>query len=204
MRTDVVAQHHDDPLAGHFEVEKTLNLLQQKYYWPNPGNNSDASIGMREFTKQYCNSCAICKRSKSQRHKPYGEIQSLPIPEFKWADITMDFVTGLPASKDWTGTDFDSILVVVDRLTKMVHYIPVTKTIIARALAQVLIKEMIRFHGSQLHCDRSWIVVHFRFLFFAMLRIKDLKKSSRQLFSLRPMAKRNAKIAHWSSTFERM
>ncbi|MCJ1260751.1 hypothetical protein MMC22_000613 [Lobaria immixta] len=52
VRTDVVAQHHDDPLAGYFEVEKIFNLLQRKYYWPNPGNEPDVPVGMRKFTKQ--------------------------------------------------------------------------------------------------------------------------------------------------------
>lgn len=48
MRIDVLARYHDDPLAGHFEVEKTLNLLQRKYYWPNPGSNKDKPTGMRK------------------------------------------------------------------------------------------------------------------------------------------------------------
>lgn len=95
IRTSVLAQNHDDPLAGHFGVEKTLELLQRKYYWPNPGHDSEAAPGMRQLVREYCESCAICKRSKAPRHRPYGELQPLPIPKFKWTDLTMDFVTRL-------------------------------------------------------------------------------------------------------------
>ena len=147
VRSDLVARNHDDPLAGHFGVEKTLELLQRKYYWPNSGDDADAAPGMRQFVREYCESCAICKRSKAPRHKPYGELRSLPIPEYKWADITMDFVTGLPESRDWNGAIYDSIFVVVDRLSKMVHYVPCSKTVSAEDLAEIFIREVVRLHG---------------------------------------------------------
>ena len=53
------------------------------------------------------------------------DLQFLPIPTLRWKDLSMDFVIGLPISTDWKGTSYDSILVIVDRLTKMVHYKPV-------------------------------------------------------------------------------
>ena len=157
VRSDLVARNHDDPLAGHFGVEKTLELLQRKYYWPNPGDDADAAPGMRKFVREYCESCAICKRSKAPRHKPYGELRPLPIPEYKWADITMDFVTGLPPSRDWNGAIYDSIFVVVDRLSKMVHYIPCSKTVSAEDLAEIFIREVVRLHGvpSSVVSDRG-------------------------------------------------
>ena len=114
---------------------------------------------MRQQVKEHCETCAVCKRSKASRHKPYGELSPLPIPEFKWADISMDFVTGLPPSKAWNGAVYDSILVVVDRLTKMVHYIPVTKTVSAEDLAEIILREVIRLHGlpSSIVTDRGSI-----------------------------------------------
>ena len=151
LRNDVIEANHDNPLAGHFGVQKTLELIQRKYYWPNPSElppgQGDESPGMRQAVQEYCEACSICRRSKAPRHKPHGQLQSLPVPEFKWADLTMDFVTGLPKSRDWTGTEFDSILVVVDRLTKMVHYIPCMKSIKAEDLAEILIREVVRLHG---------------------------------------------------------
>ena len=162
LREDVIKSNHDNPLAGHFGVERTLELVQRKYYWPNPERgeeNTEQDRGMRAQVKEYCETCAICKRSKAPRHKPYGKLSSLPIPEFKWADLTMDFVTGLPESRAWNGATHDSILVVVDRLTKMAHYIPVTKTVTAEDLAEILIREVIRLHGlpSSITTDRGSI-----------------------------------------------
>ena len=126
---------------------RTLELLKRKYYWPDPGGKADAPPGMRQFVKEYCESCAVCKRSKAPRHRPYGELRSLPIPEYKWADISMDFVTGLPESRDWNGAIYDSIFVVVDRLSKMVHYVPCSKTVSAEDLAEIFMREVVRLHG---------------------------------------------------------
>ena len=115
-------RNHDDSLAGHFGVEKTLKLLSRKYYWPK----------MRADVKKYVHGCNICMRSKAQRHKPYGNMQSLSVPMHKWKDLSMDFVTGLPRNKDWRGVEYNSILIIIDRLTKMVHYKPVLTTLNAK------------------------------------------------------------------------
>ncbi len=130
-------------------MAKTLELLRRKYYWPNrtKDDDPDVAVGMRAMVEEYCDTCAICKRSKAPRHKPYGKLQSLPVPNSKWSDLTMDFVTGLPESRDWNGAVYDTILVVVDRLTKMTHYIPVTKTVTAEDLAEILTREIVRLHG---------------------------------------------------------
>ncbi len=61
--------------------------------------------------------------------------------------MSMDFVTGLPISADWKGDSYNSILVIVDRLTKMVYYIPVKVTIDATGLAEVIIHVVVRHHG---------------------------------------------------------
>lgn len=85
---------------------------------------------------------------KAQRNQPYGSLQSLPVPTHKWRDLSMDFVTRLPKSKDWRGVEYDSILVIVDRFTKMVHYESVLTTLDAEKLAEVLIEAVIKYHGS--------------------------------------------------------
>ena len=162
LREDVIKSNHDNLLAGHFGVERTLKLIRRKYYWPNQERGDlegdvEHDPSMRAQVKEYCETCAICKRSKAPRHKPYGKLSSLSISEFKWADITMDFVTGLSESRAWNEATYDSILVVVDRLTKMAHYIPVTKTVTAEDLAEILIREVIRLHGlpSSITTDRG-------------------------------------------------
>lgn len=158
-RTDVLARNHDDSLTGHFGVEKTLELLQRKHYWPNPGNDSEAAPGMRQVVREYCESCAICKRSKAPRHKPYGELQPLSTPEFKWTDLTMNFVTEISWSRDWNGSMYDSILVVVNRLSKMVHYVPMAKTVSAENLAEIFVREVVRLHGlpESIVTDRGFV-----------------------------------------------
>ena len=102
---------------------------------------------MRANVEKYVQRCDICMSSKAQKHKPYGSMQSLPVPSHKWKDLSMDFVTGLSKSKDWRGVEYDSILVIVDRLTKMVHYEPAFTTLDAEQLAKVLIEAVIKYHG---------------------------------------------------------
>ena len=137
IRTEIISRHHDDPLAGHFGIDKTKDLVGRKYYWPS----------LRRDIKAYVKGCGVCLGSKAVRHKPYGDLQSLPVPTHRWKDLSMDFVTGLPISTDWKGDSYDSILVIVDRLTKMVHYEPVKVTIDAAGLAEVIIDVVVRHHG---------------------------------------------------------
>ncbi len=91
--------------------------------------------------------CDVCLTSKAVRHKPYGDLQSLPVPTHQWKDLSMNFVTGLPISTDCKGDSYDSILIIVDRLTKMVYYEPVKVTIDALGLAEVIIDVVVRHHG---------------------------------------------------------
>ena len=133
----VISRHHDDPLAGYFGIDKTRELVGQKYYWPS----------LRKDVENYVRGCDVCLASKAVRHKLYGDLQSLPVPTHRWKDLSMDFVTGLPLSADWKGDSYDSILVIVDRLTKMVHYEPVKVTINAPGLAEVIIIVVVRYHG---------------------------------------------------------
>ena len=161
IRFDLVARNHDDLLTSHFEVKKTLELLQRKYYWLNPEDDADAVSGMRKFVREYCELCVICKRSKVSRHKPYEELRPLSISEYKWADITMDFVTGLSFSRDWNNAIYDSIFVVVDRLFKIVHYIPCSKTISTEDLAEIFIREVIKLYSvlSSIVSDRDSVFI---------------------------------------------
>ena len=85
--------------------------------------------------------------SKAVCYKPYVNLQTLPVPTHRWKNLSIDFVTGLPISTDWNGESYDSILVIVDRLTKMVHYKPVKITIDAPGLAKVIINVVVRHHG---------------------------------------------------------
>ena len=127
---------HDDPLSGHFGFERTLELAQRAFYWPK----------MRGYVKDYTRSCLLCQHSKTSRHKPYGLLHGEEPPNAPWHDLSLDFVTDLPAS-GFAGHWYDSILVIVDRFTKMAHYVPCRKDIQAEGLADIFLREVVRLHG---------------------------------------------------------
>ena len=136
LRLRILQYSHDHILAGHFGQNKTLQLVRQQYFWPN----------LRTFVQNYCKSCTTCMRSKSQRHKPYGTLQQLPIPEKPWNSISMDFIEQLPVSSGFT-----SILVVVDRLSKQSIFIPTTDTINSAELARLFVIHVFSKHGVPEH-----------------------------------------------------
>ena len=138
VRAELLKRHHDNPLAGHFGVEKTTELMCRKYFWKS----------MKADIKEYVNTCDICQRVKVKRHRPYGELGALPIPKGPWKEITMDFITDLPPSKR-KGYVYDAILVVVDRYTKMACYIPTTKKINAVELEELLMREILKFGAPE-------------------------------------------------------
>lgn len=131
-RTRVLQTCHDDPLAGHFGVAKTLELLSRGYWWPQPW----------KLVKEFVRTCDVCARAKSTHHRPYGLLQPLPLPDRPWASISLDFITDLPPTRG-----FDSVLVVVDRFTKMVHFVPCRKEISGHATAELFLTHIVRLHG---------------------------------------------------------
>ena len=133
IRTELISRHHDNPLVGYFGIDKTRELIGRKYYWPS----------LKKDVEAYVKGCNVCLASKAVRHKPYGDLQALPVPTHRWKDLLMDFVTGLPVSTDWKGESFVSILVIVNRLTKMVHYEPVKITIDAPGLVEVILNVVV-------------------------------------------------------------
>jgi hypothetical protein len=132
LRSAIIRKQHDVPQAGHGGTAKTTELIQRRYYWPK----------MRETIKRYVKNCDTCQRIKVVRHAPYGLLQSNEIPMKPWQSIAMDFITDLPGSEG-----NDSILVVIDRLTKMSHFIPCKKELTAEGLARIMTKEIFRLHG---------------------------------------------------------
>ena len=97
---------------------------------------------MRDLIKQYVKNCDTCQRTKVVRHAPYGLLQPNEVPKKPLKSLSMDFITDLPTSEG-----YDAILVVIDRLTKMSHFIPCRKNLKARQFANLFIKEIFRLHG---------------------------------------------------------
>ena len=134
--TQLLRMHHDDALAGHFGRAKTLELLTRKFTWDE----------VSQDVNNYVKSCAVCQRTKARRHRPYGELASLPLPSRPWQEISMDLITDLPPSKRGDRV-YDAILVIVDRYCKMHRYLPITKTCTAAELATLLRDEVVVRYG---------------------------------------------------------
>ena len=102
--------------------------------------------GMKREVAEFVSRCVVCQMVKAERRKPPGLLQPLEIPVWKWEDISMDFVDGLPRSRKGN----ESIWVIVDRLTKLAHFIPLPSTRNVRLLCDKYIKEVVRLHGVPL------------------------------------------------------
>ena len=132
MRDILIREAHEGGLMGHFGVTKTLHILKEHLFWPK----------MRRDVERMCERCVTCKKAKS-KVLPHGLYLPLPIPDSPWTDISMDFVLGLPRTR----TGRDSIFVVVDRYSKMAHFIACHKTDDAVNVANLFFKEIVRLHG---------------------------------------------------------
>jgi hypothetical protein len=131
----LLKEFHETPQAGHSGFYKTYRRLAANVYW----------MGMKSTVQEFVRNCDTCQRQKYLAASPGGLLQPLPIPEQIWEDISMDFITGLPKSKG-----FEAILVVVDRLSKYSHFIPLKHPYTSRSIAEVLCKEVVRLHGIPL------------------------------------------------------
>jgi hypothetical protein len=127
---------HDHPLAGHPGQMKTLEILHQDYFWPR----------MHDDMTTFMKSCIPCGWAKAHRHKPYGMLQQLPIPECPWHSMLMDFIEQLPPSSGFT-----MILIVVDRLTKQALFLPTTDKVTSKEVANLYFKNIFSRHGVLAH-----------------------------------------------------
>ena len=113
MKELLVREAHSGGLMGHFGVKKTLDTLNEHFFWPKT----------RRDVERICSSCITYRKAKS-RVMPYGLYTPQPIPSAPWVDISIEFVLGFPRSKRGK----DSIFIVVDRFSKMEHFIACHKT----------------------------------------------------------------------------
>jgi hypothetical protein len=133
-----VTRIHESPQGGHRGVASTLQLVRQHYDAP----------GLLKTVKRVIERCDTCHKIRNPRHKTYGQLQTLPLPDKPWQSISWDLITKLPLSKEpVTHTKYDSILVVVDRLTKYAKFIPFKEAHTAEELAEVFLKYVVADHG---------------------------------------------------------
>ncbi|CDJ62243.1 hypothetical protein ENH_00009170 [Eimeria necatrix] len=131
--THALHSHHDHVIAGHRGQKKTFAALSKHYYWP----------GTRAYTTAYIESCTHCRVSKSINQKPAGLLQQLLISSRQWTHVSLDFITDLPL----TTTGHDSILFMVDSLSKMAHFVPAKKSFTAADTVELLADRLMRYHG---------------------------------------------------------
>ncbi|GJS52765.1 putative reverse transcriptase domain-containing protein [Tanacetum coccineum] len=117
--------------------------MKQLYWWPN----------MKADIATYVSKCLTCLRVKAEHQKPSGLLVQPAIPQWKWENITMDFVTKLPRTQSGN----DTIWVIVDRLTKSAHFLPMRETDPMDKLAKLYLKEVVTRHGIPVSiiCDRD-------------------------------------------------
>lgn len=99
---------------------------------------------MKREIAEFVSRCLVCQQIKVEHQRPTGFSQPLPIPEWKWEHITMDFVAGLPR----TQSGYDSVWVIVDRLTKSAHFLPFKTTYSMDKLGNIFVAEIVRLHGA--------------------------------------------------------
>jgi IS30 family transposase len=99
---------------------------------------------MREDIVEYVARCDTCQRVKAEHQRPAGLLQPLEIPTWKWDDISMDFIVGLPCTQKGN----DSIWVIVDRLTKVAHFLPVKAKYSVSRLAELYVDNILKLHGA--------------------------------------------------------
>eukprot|EP00253_Pinus_taeda_P012179 PITA_12179 len=133
IKSLIMDEFHINHYAGHPGYQKMMTAIRKEYFWP----------GMKKDIVEYLARCLECQQIKAEHQHPAGLLQPLPIPEWKWEIISMDFITGLPRTKK----NNDSIMVVVDKLSKAAHFIPVQSTFRATQIAHIFMQNVFRLHG---------------------------------------------------------
>ncbi|GJY44472.1 putative reverse transcriptase domain-containing protein [Tanacetum coccineum] len=133
VRKLIMDEAHTSRYSVHPGADKMYYDLRDLYWWP----------GMKRDIAEYVSRCLTCSKIKAEHQKPSGFLQQPEIPEWKWEKITMDFVTKLPKSS----SGHDTIWVVVDRLTKSAHFLPIREDYKTEKLAKIYTNEIVARHG---------------------------------------------------------
>src|SRR3954463_9460516 len=127
---------HDTPFSIHPGSTKMYQDIRQRYWWSN----------MKQDIARYVEECGVCRRVKAEHQRLAGNLQPLFIPEWKWGKIEMDFVIGFPRSKK----GHDAIFVVIDRFSKVDHFLRLKEKISASQLADLYVSRIVSLHGIPL------------------------------------------------------
>lgn len=148
FRSLLLEEFHKTPLGGHMGITKTMKRIQANFFW----------ASMREEMHQFVSQCPTCQQTKYETKKPAGLLQPIPIPipTAVLQHLSLDFITGLPPSQGHT-----TILVVVDRFSKGVHFGPLPSNFSAFKVASLFLDMVCKHHGfpRSLISDRDPIFV---------------------------------------------
>ncbi|KAH0695924.1 hypothetical protein KY289_013406 [Solanum tuberosum] len=136
LREKILEEAHGSRYSIHPGATKMYRDLREVYWWN----------GMKKDIASFVAKCPNCQQVKAEHMKPGGLLQDINIPTWKWEEVNMDFFVGLPR----TQRQHDSIWVIVDRMTKSAHFIPVKVTFLAEDYAKLYIKEVVKLHGVSL------------------------------------------------------
>ena len=136
LKRSILHELHDANYAGHVGSHRTIHSVQRMYWWP----------GMHTTIREYVRGCKVCLQDKHIQKQPAGKLIPLPVPEASWDCVTADRITNLPKTKQ----GFTAILVVVDRLTKMTHFMPCKNESTAHDIAQLFVDNIWKHHGMPL------------------------------------------------------
>lgn len=164
-RTKIISEMHDGYNGGHAGTARTLKRILRSFSWP----------GIRKDVKSFVASCHTCQQNHYETQFPPGLLQPNVIPDGAWKCISMDFIEGMPKSAGKT-----VIFVVVDRLTKYGHFIPLSHPYTASTVAQHFVQAVFRLHGmpESIISDRDPIFLSNFWQEFFRLQGTKLSKSS--------------------------
>ncbi|GJU11884.1 putative reverse transcriptase domain-containing protein [Tanacetum coccineum] len=143
LRSVIMHESHKSKYSIHPGSEKMYQDMKKLYWWPN----------MKADIATYVSKCLTCAKVKAKHQRPSGLLVQPAIPEWKWDNITMDFITKLPKSSQ----GFDTIWVIVDRLTKSAHFLPIRENDPLDKLARLYLNRIVARHGIPVSiiCDRD-------------------------------------------------
>lgn len=128
----ILQEFHSSPIGGHAGITRTLARVKAQFYWPK----------MQEHIKAFVHKCLICQQAKVSNTLPAGLLQPLPITHQVWEDVAMDFIMGLP-----TSFGLSVIMVVIDRLTKYAHFVPLKADYNSKTVAEAFMNHIVKLHG---------------------------------------------------------
>src|SRR5947199_4853564 len=149
-RDQILHDYHDSLIGGHQGIDRMYDRISENYYWPS----------MKKQVNEYIRNCDLCRKSKAQRHAPYGHLQPIETPESPWETIAWDFIVKLPQSTHpISHTPYDSLLVVTDNTTKQAVFEPWKEEFGPEHLAYLFLKAVYKLHGlpTKIISDRGTV-----------------------------------------------